>query len=60
MNTNREKKVLPAENQMASEEFYSWPSKKLLLPRNTDDTILPVELMVPSLSELDSESLLPE
>lgn len=42
-----------------TEGFSYGPSKKLL-PRKTEETILPVELMVPSLSELDSESLLPE
>lgn len=42
-----------------TEGFCYGPSKKLLL-RKTEETIFPVELMVPSLSELDSESLLPE
>lgn len=41
------------------EGFCYGPSKKLLL-RKTEETIFPVELIVPSLSELDSESLLPE
>ena len=42
-----------------TEGFHYGPSKKLL-PRKTEETIFPVELIVPSLSELDSESLLPE
>lgn len=59
MGMEGEKNDIPPKYLRGWEESYSGASKKLL-PRNTEETILPVELMVPSLSELDSESLLPE
>lgn len=38
----------------------SYGASRKVLVRKMEETILPVALIVPSLSELDSESLLPE